>query len=130
MNIVDSCGWLEYIDDGANADFFEAAILETNQLIVPALTVFEVCKRIYAQRGEFWANRTKEFMTRGRVVELSADSLLAAAIFSSKQKIAMADAIIWQTAHENNATLFTQDVDLKGLQHVKYKAKNENSSNA
>jgi toxin FitB len=123
MNVVDSCGWLEYIDDGDNADFFEAAILDTEHLIVPALTIFEVCKRIYAQRDEFWAVRTKEFMTRGRVIELGADSLLAAAMFSSKQKIAMADAIIWQTAHEHKATLLTQDIDLKGLPHVKYKAK-------
>jgi hypothetical protein len=26
MNVVDSCGWLEYFADGLNADFFAPAI--------------------------------------------------------------------------------------------------------
>ena len=31
MNLVDSCGWLEYFADGPNADFYAAA-LETRVL--------------------------------------------------------------------------------------------------
>jgi toxin FitB len=29
MNVVDSCGWLEYFADGKNADFFATAIEDT-----------------------------------------------------------------------------------------------------
>ncbi len=39
------------------------------------------------------------------------------------RKLALADAIIWQTVHIHHAALYTQDVDLKGLPHVKFKAK-------
>ena len=29
MNLVDSCGWLEYFADGPHADFYAAAIEDT-----------------------------------------------------------------------------------------------------
>ncbi len=52
MNIVDSCGWLEYFADGANAGFFAPVIENTKHLMVPAICIYEVFKRIYQQRGE------------------------------------------------------------------------------
>jgi toxin FitB len=47
MNIVDSCGWLEYFADSSNSDFFAPAIEDTNNLLVPSITILEVFKRIY-----------------------------------------------------------------------------------
>ena len=38
-------------------------------------------------------------------------------------KLAMADAIIWQTAQQHKAQLFTQDADLKDAPGVHYRAK-------
>ena len=52
MNVVDSCGWLEYFADGANAEFFAPAIVNTSELLVPALSLYEVFKRVLQQRGE------------------------------------------------------------------------------
>ena len=37
MNLVDSCGWLEYFADGPNADFFAPAIENVAELVVPWL---------------------------------------------------------------------------------------------
>jgi len=45
VNVVDSSAWLEYLGDGPNASDFAVAIEEPNQLVVPALTLFEVFKR-------------------------------------------------------------------------------------
>ena len=42
INVVDSSGWIEYFLDTASADNFAAAIEQTDQLIVPALSFFEV----------------------------------------------------------------------------------------
>ncbi len=42
MNLVDSCGWLEYFADGPNADFFALAIENLAELLVPSLCLFEV----------------------------------------------------------------------------------------
>jgi len=52
MNVVDSCGWLEYLADGQNADFFAPIIENTVLLIVPTISLFEVFKRVLQQRGE------------------------------------------------------------------------------
>ena len=38
MNVVDSSGWLEYLADGPNADFFAKPIITTADLVVPTLS--------------------------------------------------------------------------------------------
>lgn len=52
MNVVDSCGWLEYLASGPNADFFAPALADTESLAVPAISIYEVFKRVLQQRGE------------------------------------------------------------------------------
>ena len=123
MNVVDSCGWLEYIADGPNASFFETALTDVSNLAVPAITIFEVCKRILVQRGQPFADRAVAAMRRGKVLHLDADGMRLAAIASVVYKLAMADAIIWQTAQQHKAKLFTQDANLKDAPGVHYRPK-------
>jgi len=123
MNVVDSCGWLEYIADGPNASFFEPALTDLPNLIVPSITIYEVCKRVLVQSGQTFADRAVNAMSRGQVVHLDADNLRLAAIASVHYKLAMADAIIWQTAQLHQAQLFTQDIDLIDVPSVQYRAK-------
>ncbi len=35
MNLVDSCGWLEYFANSAKADFFAPAIEDTTRPLIP-----------------------------------------------------------------------------------------------
>lgn len=123
MNVVDSCGWLEYFANGGNAGFFAPVLEATESLIVPSLSVFEVCKRVALLRGEKSARQAADFMARGEIVGLNADTALAAALYSAKHRLPMADSIILLIAQEYQATLWTQDADLKGHKGVKYKAK-------
>ena len=123
MNVVDSCGWLEYFANGANAGFFAPVLEATETLLVPSLCVFEVCKRVALQRGEAAAQQAAEFMAKGDIITLGANTAFAAALYSAKHKLPMADSLILITAQENQAMLWTQDADLKGHKGVKYKAK-------
>jgi predicted nucleic acid-binding protein len=123
MNVVDSCGWLEYIADGPNASFFEPALADLPTLVVPSITIYEVCKRILVQRGQTYADRAVAAMGRGRIVHLDAAGLRLAAIASMHYKLAMADAIVWQTAQLHGAKLFTQDAELKDAPGVQYRVK-------
>jgi predicted nucleic acid-binding protein len=123
MNVVDSCGWLEYFADGSNAGFFAPVLEDTETLVVPSLSIFEVCKRVALQRGEPAARQAADFMARGEIVGLDADTALAAALYSAKHQLPMADSIILLTAQAHQATLWTQDADLKGHKGVKYQAK-------
>jgi predicted nucleic acid-binding protein len=123
LNLVDSSGWLEYFADGLNAKFFAPPVETAADLIVPTVSLYEVFKRILQQRGEDAALQAIALMHQGRVVELTAPIALMAARLSVSHKIPMADSIILATAHAHEATLWTQDVDFKGIQGVKYVVK-------
>lgn len=121
MNVVDSSGWLEYFADGSNADFFAPAIEDTENLIVPAISVYEVFKRVYQQRGEGNALQAVAMMEQGQVIELGTSLALRAAKVSSDLKIPMADSIILAATWTSGATLWTQDTDFAEVDGVKYK---------
>lgn len=120
MNVVDSCGWLEYLADGQNADFFAPIIENTVLLIVPTISLFEVFKRVLQQRGENEALRAVALMQQGRVVALNNALALSAAKLSFELKLPMADSLILATARAHTAVLWTQDNDFSGMQGVQY----------
>ncbi|MDR2881289.1 MAG: type II toxin-antitoxin system VapC family toxin [Azoarcus sp.] len=123
MNVVDSCGWLEYFADGPNAEFFASPIEATEELLVPALTLFEVFKRILQQRTEADALRAIALMRQGRVVELTDTLALGAARLSVDLKLPLADSIILHTARACGAVLWTQDAHFANITGVSYTAK-------
>ncbi len=120
MNIVDSSGWLEYFAEGSNADFFAPPIENTDELLVPSISLYEVFKRVLQQRSENDAIQAIVAMQQGQVVDLDATIALRAAKLSATLKIPMADSIILATARAFNATVWTQDPDFQGLDGVRY----------
>ena len=120
MNIVDSTGWLEYFANGTNADFFSQPIEDTDSLIVPTISIYEVFKRILQQRDETEALNAIAFMQSGKIIDLSSPIALHAARISADLKIPMADSIMLATAREYDALLWTQDSDFEGLDGVEY----------
>lgn len=72
MNVVDSSGWLEYFTNGPNADIFSPVILNTAELIIPAISVYEVFKRILRDSSEEDALSMIAVMSRGLVTPLRA----------------------------------------------------------
>ena len=120
MNVVDSSGWLEYFGNGRNAEFFAAPLSDAATLLVPAISIYEVFKRVLLDRGEGAAVQAVALMQQGEVVELSAASALTAARLSIEAKLPMADAIIYSAARSRGATLWTQDAHFEGMPGVKY----------
>jgi len=49
LNVVDSSGWLEFFADGTNVNVFRVPIRNTSELIVPAISIYEVYKRLLQQ---------------------------------------------------------------------------------
>ena len=123
MNVVDSCGWLAYFADEANADFFASAIEDREQSVVPSICLLEVFKRVLQQRGEASALQAVALMQQGQVVDLDASLALSAAKISAELKLPLADSVILATARKYKATVWTQDDDFEGLDGVNYKAK-------
>lgn len=123
MNVVDSSGWIEFLGGGANADFFAAAISDASRLVVPSISVFEVCRWMRRELGERRALDAMALMQQGSIVDLDATLAMSAARLSLELKLPMADSIILATARASEATLWTLDDDFEGLDDVKYIAK-------
>ena len=121
MNVVDSSAWLEYFADGANASSFAGPIEDPEALVVPALTLFEVFKRVLQQRDESAALQAVAVMQQGTVVDLGAAIAVNAARLSVKLKLPLADSVILATARQYGAELWTQDADFKGIEGVQYR---------
>ena len=125
MNVVDSSGWLEYFADGPNADCFAPPIEDTENLVVPALCLFEVFKKVLQQRDEGLALQAVAVMQDGTVVDLTSDLAISAARISAVEKLPAADSIILATARSRGAVLWTQDADFEGIENVEYVARKE-----
>ncbi|MDD5305834.1 MAG: type II toxin-antitoxin system VapC family toxin [Deltaproteobacteria bacterium] len=120
MNVVDSCGWLEYFADGRNADFFAPAIEDEPQLIVPSICLLEVCKRLLLARTEHEAITAMAAMERGRVIALDDRIALLAARLGIEHGLPLADSVVLATARAYDAEVWTQDADFEGLAGVRY----------
>lgn len=123
MNVVDSSGWLEYLADGPTGDFFAPAIENTDKLIVPTISIYEVFKRVFQQRGESAALQAVALMYQGKVMELDAVLSLQAAKLSLELKLPMADSIMLASARAYKAAFWTQDAHFKDIAGVHYTEK-------
>jgi predicted nucleic acid-binding protein len=123
MNVVDSSGWIEYLQDTERADLFAEAIEDRHQLLVPTIALFEVHKVLSRSLPADLVKRCLDVMRLGRVLDLTDPRAIAAAQVAAKHKLAMADAAMYTMAQEFGATFWTQDVDYRGLDGVQYCAK-------
>ena len=120
MNVVDSSGWVEYLTGAPNAAFFAPVILDTAQLVVPSISIYEVAKILMRDEGDDLALLKVAQMSDGLVVPLDEELSINAAILSLELRLPMADSIILATAQAYDATLWTQDVDFDGVEGVRY----------
>ena len=120
LRIVDTCGWLEYIADTKNSKNFEQAILDTKNLIVPSIIIYEVFKKICLDYCEDTALEVVAELKQGKVIEINETISIYAAKLSLEKKLPMADALIYATGLLYKATIYTQDNHFENLSGVKY----------
>ena len=120
MNLVDSSGWLEFFADGKNSKIFAPIIENLEELMVSTINLYEVYKKILIERDEKSALTAIGVMQQATVIDVDASISIYAAGLSHELKIPMADSIIYATAKQNDAIVWTQDIDFKDLENVKY----------
>jgi predicted nucleic acid-binding protein len=118
--VLDSSAWIEAFLDGANKNFYLKAMRDLQRLVVPAICLYEVGKYLERGYGPEIARTYTASMRQGQVVDLTPDLALEAATLSLKNNLSMADSIIYATAKNKGAVLWTQGADFKGLDGVKY----------
>jgi len=120
MNIVDSSGWLAYFADEPNAKHFISPLKDTDSLVIPTITLYEVFKVVLRESNENDALQATAAMLKGTVVDLTVPLAIAASKLSLEKGLPMADSIILATAKAYNAILWTQDSDFRNMAGVKY----------
>ena len=123
LHLVDSSGWLEYLADAENADFFAGTIEKPESLIVPALSILEVFRWVLRERNESEALQAAALMQQGLVADLDVAISLRAAGVGLRYTLPLAGSVILATAQAYDATLWTQDADFEGLPGVRYQPK-------
>ena len=120
MKLLDSSGWIEYFKDGKNAALFGKLVIGQEPLLVPTICLLEVERYVRRTRGEVEARETVALMRRGEIAPLDEETASMAARLGLEHKLALADSVFLATARRHRATVWTQDVDFKGLLDVHY----------
>ncbi len=118
MKLVDSCGWLEYLADSKNAEFFSKAINDFENLIIPTICITEVFKKVLKEKGENEALLIVSMMKQGNVINLDENIVLMAAKYGLDYKLPLADSIVYATGIKYKAEILTHDTDFKDLTGV------------
>jgi toxin FitB len=116
--LVDSSGWVEFMGDGPLAEKFAPYFEREERLLVPAIVLYEVYKKLLSAQGSTAADRFLSAALRARVVPIDERLALLAARISLDRRLAMADAMIYATALAAGAHLVTSDGHFRGLADV------------
>ena len=123
MNLVDSSGWIEFFQAGANGPVFKPVIEQRDQLLVPTIALFEVHKILSRSLSAELVDRCLDVMRLGRVLDLTDRRAIAASKVAREHRLALADAAMYSMAQEHGASFWTQDIDYQDLPGVRYFAK-------
>jgi predicted nucleic acid-binding protein len=120
VNLIDSSVWLEYFAAGPQAGQFAAAIEHVDALLVPTIVLVEVTRRVMQQRDEDAALQIAAMLHQGQVVPLDSGIALSAAHLGVAHKLPLADSVIYATAKQYRATVWTMDAHFADLPGVRY----------
>lgn len=120
MISVDSYGWVERFTDGPKAPAYNKVIDSTKpgDLVTSVVVLYEVYKKVKKAKGEETALEAVATLSQTKVVAVDQTLSLEAADYSLEHGLHFADALIYATARQLSAPLYTSDEDLEGLDGV------------
>jgi len=120
MFLVDTCGWIEWMTDSPLAKSYARYLASTDTLIVPTLVQHELYKWLYREIDQATALSAIAATQTAKVIAFDTSLALLAADTAREFKLATADAIIYATARQHDATLVTSDAHFANLPQVKF----------
>ena len=120
MVLVDTCGWIEWLTEGALVNSFASYMKDPAELLVPTTVQYELYKWVKSESDENTALDTIALADDSLVVPPSTDIALVAADLTLSHKLAFADAVIYASARKYNVELVTSDDHFEGLPGVTY----------
>ena len=120
MIIVDSCGWLEWFSNGKLADQYRVYLADPDNILMPAIILYEVYKVLKRKAGEEKALLAAGYMKNSLIIPFDDNLAIVAADIALQEKLAMADAIIVAVSRVHNCRIISSDADLKDQPNVDY----------
>ncbi|QGM99000.1 type II toxin-antitoxin system VapC family toxin [Methylocystis parvus] len=120
MLVVDISAWIEWLIDSSTGRDLQEEIPSREEWVVPTIVQLELAKWLVREVGEDKADQVIAFTQLCLVAPLDTKLSLAAAEFCAKHKLATADAIVYATALDYDASLLTCDAHFKDLPSVRY----------
>jgi predicted nucleic acid-binding protein len=115
MRLVDTSAWIEWLTGTAVGKKLTPGMPDRSQWIVPTIVQLELAKWLTRELGEDEADRVIAFTQKCFVVVLDTSLALLAAELHRRHRLATADAIVYATAQQQNADLFTCDAQFENL---------------
>ncbi|HEV2138938.1 MAG TPA: type II toxin-antitoxin system VapC family toxin [Nitrososphaerales archaeon] len=122
MISVDSYGWVERFTDGPKASAYNHVIDNVKQgdLVTSVVVLYEVYRKVKKAKGEETALEAVAALSQTKVVPVDHTLSLEAADYSLEHGLHFADSLIYATARQFSAPLYTSDEDLRGLKDVTF----------
>ena len=106
-NLVDASGWFEYLTGGPDAEFFTEAMATPEQLIVPAVSIYQVARRLASTQGPDAAFQAAALMQQGRVIPLSGTLALQSALAFAANKRPFPESVVATVAKQHRASFWS-----------------------
>jgi predicted nucleic acid-binding protein len=123
VTLVDTCGWIEWLAEGALADSFAPYMQDAADLLIPTTVQYELYQWVKRESDESTALDTIALADDSLIVPLSSEIALMAADLTLSHRLGFADAVIYASARKYQAELVTADDHFDGLPGVTYFAK-------
>ena len=101
MNLVDTCGWIEWLSDGKLQSSFAKYLKDTPKLIIPTIVQYELFEWVCREKDEACALDIIGVTEASTVIPLDTSIAILAAKLSRQHKLAMADSLILASAQKS-----------------------------
>jgi predicted nucleic acid-binding protein len=123
MRVVDTSVWIEWIVGSPLGEKLAHELPRNDQWVVPTIVQYELWRWLAREMSDAAAARAIAFSTELVVAPLTTDIATKAAAYAKLHGLATADAIIFATAKDAGADLFTCDAHFAELPGVTYVTK-------
>jgi predicted nucleic acid-binding protein len=123
VRLADTCVWIELLQGTPTGEHYRRYFDDPDQVLVPTLVQYELCRWVLRERGEEVANRVIAATRNSRIVPLNEATALRAAALALQFRLTAADALIYATALHQQVPLVTCDAHFDSLPGVEYRAK-------
>ena len=118
MIVPDTCVWVEALRDTATGRRYRPMLRASDQLIVPALVLYELRRWALRELDAAAADSILAMLRQSRVLPLDEVTALHGAELAHDHRLSSCDALIYACALQQKARLVTCDAHFKGLPGV------------